>query len=385
MKAPIRTITLGVEDAHPLSAERVKSAALALHRVRASYMAHGYEVQTLRISTRPIFADLPDWPEDALLRYAEEIQYSAESAGIHFFSLGTAQSHVPAERMRIIPDLLVPNPNLSATIQIATKEDGIRPEAVSASAYAIKRLSDETPLSFGNFQFAALANVTAGFPFFPAAYHSGKTTLGIGIQGAGIIAEIARPGLSPYAITDRARTAAADHAYPIVKIAADSATDMGIAFSGIDLSPAPQGATSIGAAIESFGLGHVGSPGTLTVIGALTAAIKDTGLPTCGYNGIMLPVLEDDVLGRRWSDGELDIHKLLCYSAVCGTGLDMIPLPGTTSQAQIEQLLFDVATLGGRLNKPLSARLMPIAGVNDGEITSFTSPYLINTLVRNVT
>src|SRR4029077_10019538 len=115
---------------------------------------------------------------------------------------------------------------------------------------------------------------------------------------------------------------------PIVALGQRMAAELGIRFGGVDPSPAPYGDDSIGAAIESFGYGPLGTPGTLTVGGALTAALKDTGLPTCGYAGLMLPVMEDPVLAQRWSDGQLGIHQLLAYSAICGTGLDAIPLPG---------------------------------------------------------
>jgi uncharacterized protein (UPF0210 family) len=96
----------------------------------------------------------------------------------------------------------------------------------------------------------------------------------------------------------------------------------------------------------------------------------------------MLPVLEDAVLGRRWEEGYVNVHQLLLYSAVCGTGLDTIPLPGDSSVEAIAHLLLDVATLALRLQKPLSARLFPVPGKRAGEHTTFTSPYLTNTVVR---
>jgi uncharacterized protein (UPF0210 family) len=96
----------------------------------------------------------------------------------------------------------------------------------------------------------------------------------------------------------------------------------------------------------------------------------------------MLPVLEDAVLGRRWEDGLVNTHQLLLYSAVCGTGLDTLPLAGDTPAESIAHLLLDVATLAVRLNKPLSARLFPVPGKHLGEHTAFSSPYLTNTVVK---
>ena len=44
----------------------------------------------------------------------------------------------------------------------------------------------------------------------------------------------------------------------------------------------------------------------------------------------MLPVLEDETLGSRVAEKGISVTALLAYSAVCGTGLDTIPLPGDT-------------------------------------------------------
>ena len=52
--------------------------------------------------------------------------------------------------------------------------------------------------------------------------------------------------------------------------------------------------------------------------------------PSCttGYCGIMLAVLEDRGLARLAAEGRLKIPQLLSWSAVCGTGLDTVPVPG---------------------------------------------------------
>ncbi|HCJ35609.1 MAG TPA: DUF711 domain-containing protein, partial [Ktedonobacter sp.] len=54
----IRTITLGMAEAHPLTLVAIKRAATALQDASTQFMAAGYEVQTVRLSTRPIFDDL---------------------------------------------------------------------------------------------------------------------------------------------------------------------------------------------------------------------------------------------------------------------------------------------------------------------------------------
>src|SRR5450755_3935159 len=88
---PVRTITLGLADLHPLSFDRVKYAADTLQRASERYVEVGYEVQTIRLSTRPVLDDLADWPPDALLRYACELQRVLDDVKLSFCSLGPAQ------------------------------------------------------------------------------------------------------------------------------------------------------------------------------------------------------------------------------------------------------------------------------------------------------
>jgi hypothetical protein len=85
----------------------------------------------------------------------------------------------------------------------------------------------------------------------------------------------------------------------------------------------------------------------------------------------MLPVLEDPVLAKRWAEGAYGIDSLLAYSAVCGTGLDTVPLPGDVSQEQLERIIGDVASLAVKSHKPLSARLIPAPGKKAGDRTDY--------------
>ncbi len=66
---PIRTITLGVADPHPLTFATIKRVAAILQDARTRYMEAGYEVQTVRLSTRPVFDDMMNWSSTDLLDY----------------------------------------------------------------------------------------------------------------------------------------------------------------------------------------------------------------------------------------------------------------------------------------------------------------------------
>jgi uncharacterized protein (UPF0210 family) len=392
---PIRTITLGIADAHPLPAGVVQRAATFLRAAGERYAAEGYEVQTLRLSTRPLLDDLANWSSAALIAYARDLQCMLDDTGLAFCSIGPAQAvlpYFPLELTDLLADVLISTSALNAAVLLAPSSYGVRAEAALPTARLIKRLADETPEGFGNFRFAMLACVGPGSPFFPAAYYIGSSTssFAIGLQGAGIIADALRPhavdgALAPAQIKEWVRKALIARAAPVVALAEQLASEHKLLPGGIDLSPAPMGEDSIVTALELCGYGPIGAPGTLTAAAAITEALKSIGvsdgLRTCGYCGLMLPVLEDAALGRRWAEGNLNVHQLLLYSAICGTGLDTIPLPGDIAPEAIASLLLDVATLAMRLRKPLSARLFPVPGKRAGEYTTFTSPYLTNTRI----
>src|SRR5919202_2619790 len=96
----------------------------------------------------------------------------------------------------------------------------------------------------------------------------------------------------------------------------------------------------------------------------------------------MLPILEDTVLAGRAAECPSTLHELLLYSAVCGTGLDTVPLPGDIGESELAGAYLDVAALSVALNgKPLTARLLPVPGAEAGDRTGYTSEYFVNSRV----
>jgi hypothetical protein len=139
---PIRTLTLGVSEPHPLAGDVVAKAAEVLRRAEATCHDTGYEVQTLRLSTRPVFQDMT--PTAA---YARDLQAMLDDAELVYCSLGPATSDVET-----VADLLIGNDALNCTVRL----DGNTGAARSA-AEVMLRLANETEEGFGNFRFAALA------------------------------------------------------------------------------------------------------------------------------------------------------------------------------------------------------------------------------------
>jgi uncharacterized protein (UPF0210 family) len=98
----------------------------------------------------------------------------------------------------------------------------------------------------------------------------------------------------------------------------------------------------------------------------------------------MIPVMEDATIARRAAEGRLSLDKLLLFSSVCATGIDVAPIPGDTPLDQIERIILDVATLSTKLQKPLAVRLLVVPGKQEGAMTGFEDPFLVNTKVMSV-
>jgi uncharacterized protein (UPF0210 family) len=281
----------------------------------------------------------------------------------------------------LLAEILSNTKTLNASLVVAN-EDGVNWKAVGAAARVMKKL-EETEHSQGNFHFAAIAMVPPLTPFFPAAYHTGfGHQFAIALESANVVAAAFKDAPDLAAAKQRLTDSLAASAFDIERHAGRVDQDTGWTYMGIDLSPAPSGNVSIGAAVENLTTQPFGTSGTLTAAATITAAIKDVKVKQAGYSGLMLPILEDSRLAQRWGEGHISIDALLSYSAVCGTGLDTVPLPGDISAEQLSLIIGDMASLAFKWHKPLSARLLPVLGKGWGEMTEFDDPFLVNTKLQ---
>jgi uncharacterized protein (UPF0210 family) len=272
----------------------------------------------------------------------------------------------------VIPEGIFVSKNIFFGGVMADPMRGIDLSAVRACAQLIVKCATIDPNGFANLQFAALANVKGGAPFFPAAYHDqNEPAFAIATESA----DLAVDAFSNATTLDEGRRALIaeieKHGQTITRISHNELSNT--KFGGIDFSfaPFPDDAHSLGNAVEKMGVPKIGLHGSLAAAAILTEAVDHADFPHTGFSGFMQPVLEDSVLARRAAEGILTIKDALLYSAVCGTGLDTIPLPGDTTAEQLIPLLIDLCALALRLDKPLTARLMPIPGKQAGDETNF--------------
>ena len=377
----IRSITFFCKPRWPLDEKVIQTAGEFLSRAKSSYEGAGYEVQTMRLATIPFPEILGEKRVVELPKMAEELEKLIEQAGLVYASLGPALPENPRS-YEVIPDAIAATKNIFFSGVMADKKRGLDLAAVRACADVIVKSGPLDPNGFANLRFAALANVKAGSPFFPAAYHKGnKPAFAIATEAAGLAVEAFGGSKS----VNEGRQALVDeiekHGKAIAQIAKAELSD--VRFGGIDfsLAPFPSEALSLGTAFEKLGVPKIGLHGSLTAAAILTESIDRADFPRTGFSGLMMPVLEDATLALRGAEGTLTVKDILLYSAVCGTGLDTVPLPGDTSAEQIAALLLDLGALALRLDKPLTARLMPVPGKKAGEPTSFDFGFFANSKV----
>lgn len=375
----IRSITYFCNPGWPLDEARLRAAGRFLEEAKAAFEAGGYQVQTTRLATRPFPAMLGVENIAAAPRLAAELGRCLTQIGVAYAALGPAQPEIPAS-YDLIPEAIAASQNVFFSGLMADAGRGLSLEAVAACARVIVRCAPLTPDGFANLRFAALANVPPGAPFFPAAYwQADEPAFALATEAADLALEAFEAARHLEAGRAALIASLEKHGRQLARIA----ETLACRFLGIDfsLAPYPDDRLSLGAAVEALGVPRLGLHGSLAAAALLTEAIERARFPRTGFSGFMQPVLEDAVLARRAAEGTLTIKDALLYSAVCGTGLDTIPLPGEVSAEAVSALLLDLAALALRLDKPLTARLMPIPGKRAGDPTGFDFAFFANSRV----
>ncbi len=382
-KPKVRAITAFVRLDRAQYPQQIQEALELLRKARAAFEQAGYEVQTIRISTQPFPEYTRGMSREEVLAFFRTYDEQAGKEGFDA-AIGPAMLNDSDDprQAELLGEILRGTKNLNASVVVAG-EDGVHWNSVRAAARLMKFLAEYTPHSQGNFSFAATALVPPLTPFYPGSYHTGfGHQFAVALQSANVVAEALAGTRNPAAAGEALAAALGDHARAIESVANRVDYETGWSYAGIDLSPAPLKDVSIGAAIEKFTGARFGSSGTMTAAATITEALRRIGVKRAGYSGLMLPVLEDSVLAQRWGEGALTLDSLLAYSAVCGTGLDTIPLPGDVTEEQLARIIGDMASLAVKLRKPLSARLQPVAGKKAGERSEFDDAFLVNTTIR---
>ncbi len=350
----------------------------------AARQAFPYPVQSARLAFSPFPNWLPATRSADIRSLSKQMSHQLSGQGIDYVGFGPVQLDHDAVWLDAIPEIIGSADNLFVTAEVADINGRFSTQRVFQIAKLIRQISTIHDNGFGNLYFTALACCPPGSPFFPVAYHKGGVpSFAIAVESADLALTAVHQSKSLSEARQNLIAAIEQAARAISQQAETLAQQFGIPFSGIDfsLAPFPTNDKSLGGAMEALGLPHIGSAGSLFAAGFITDAIDRAQFPRCGFSGLMLPVLEDSVLAARSAQGVLTVQDLLSYSAVCGVGLDTVPLPGDIPETTLAGILLDIAMLASRLRKPLTARLMPLPGLAAGDPVTFDFPYFANSAV----
>ena len=383
----IRSITLFANPGWPLNQDSIQKAVEFAAAARTAFERAAIEVQTVRYATPAFPSLLPDHKPSTVVHFAQALEQALIPSGYGYIAIGPA---LPDEldSYAAIPHVVAATENVFTSGLMASRAAGLSLPAVRACAQVIHALGPQDQAGFANLYFAALANVPAGTPFFPAAYHNGGApAFAIATEAADLAVSAFTQAQSLAEARSNLVTALEQNAQKLTAVANELtnrfADTLNLQFGGIDysLAPFPEIEQSLGTALERLGIPAVGYHGSLAAAAFMTDAVDRAKFARTGFSGLMLPVLEDATLAARAEQGVLSIKDMLLYSAVCGTGLDTVPLPGDTTVEQIQAVLLDLAALALRLDKPLTARLMPIPAKVAGEPTDFDFAFFANSRV----
>ena len=354
---------------------------------------YGIPVVNKRISVSPIAVAAAPFSSSQMIDIAHTLNLAAQEVNVDFiggFSALVEKGIAKGDRALIdaIPEALAGTDRVCASVNVASTRAGINMDAVYLMGQKIKRAASLTARRDGIAcaKLCVFANIPQDIPFMAGAY------LGIGEADAVINVGVSGPGVVKKAID---RALAADPrmdlgqiselikrtAYKVTRvgelIGREVAANLDIRFGVVDLSlaPTPNVGDSVGEIFQSLGLLSIGVPGTTAALALLNDAVKKGGAFASshvgGLSGAFIPVSEDLNISESAAAGHLTLEKLEAITSVCSVGLDMVALPGETSDETLAAIIADEMAIGVINKKTTATRLIPVPGKNAGDKAHF--------------
>ncbi|MCL2044837.1 MAG: PFL family protein [Oscillospiraceae bacterium] len=396
----IRTITMGISLLDCTDSDMAKACKKIydkIARFAENLVKVGDEIETefgipivnKRISVTPIA--LIASASDALdySPYAKALDDAAKVTGVDFiggFSSLVHKGYTKGDRILIdsIPNALSSTELVCSSVNIATTKTGINMDAVAHMGKIIKDAAQLTATRGGLAcaKLVVFANAVEDNPFMAGSFHGlgePESVINVGVSGPGVVAH-ALSEVKGEAFDVVAETVKKT-AFRITRmgqlVAQEASSRLGVPFGIVDLSLAPTPAVgdSVAVILEEMGLSVAGTHGTTAALALLNDAVKKGGVMASshvgGLSGAFIPVSEDMGMVAAAQSGILTISKLEAMSCVCSVGLDMIAIPGDTDAATISAIIADEAAIGVINNKTTAVRIIPVPGMDVGEIVDF--------------
>ncbi len=349
---------------------------------------YGIPIVNKRVSVTPVSLICAAFPEQAPL-IGKSLDDAAKTVGIDFLGGYSALVHkgtadYEKKFIESIPQVLATTEKLCSSVNIGSSKSGINMDAVALMGKIVKETANITADrdGFGCAKLVVFCNAVEDNPFMAGAFHGigeSDTVINVGVSGPGVV-QHAIEAIPEANLTDLSEMIKRT-AFKITRagqlIAKEAAARLNASFGIVDLSlaPTPARGDSVAQILEEMGLESVGTHGTTACLAMLNDAVKKGGVMASsrvgGLSGAFIPVSEDIGMIEAAEKGNINIDKLEAMTAVCSVGLDMIAVPGDTSEATISAIIADEAAIGMINNKTTAVRVIPVPNKGVGEQVNF--------------
>ncbi|MGD8882516.1 MAG: PFL family protein [Desulfobacterales bacterium] len=400
----VRTVTLGVNlldcSSHNLDKLKNKIHSRITHFARNLVVVcdrigqkYGIPVVNKRIAVSPIAVVGAAMSSSQLIDVACVLDEVAAEVDVDFIGGFTALVEKGIARgdmalIEAIPQALATTERVCASVNVASTKAGINMDAVLLMGKAIKQAAKLTAKKDGIAcaKLCIFANIPQDIPFMAGAYlgiGEGDAVINVGVSGPGVVKKAIDRALESDSNLDLGQLSELikKTAYKVTRvgelIGREVAKQLNIQFGVVDLSlaPTPHVGDSVGEIFQSLGLLSIGVPGTTAALALLNDAVKKGGAfassKVGGLSGAFIPVSEDLNISEAARLGHIGLEKLEAITAVCSVGLDMIALPGDTSEETLAAIIADEMAIGVINNKTTAARLIPVSGKKAGDSAYF--------------
>ena len=397
----VRTVTLGISLLDCIDFDADKTARNIYNKIVengknlvkfADEVSSKYNVPIVnkRVSVTPISLIGNATNTDDYSIFAKALDKAAKKIGVDFiggFSALVEKGFTKGDINLInsIPKSLSETDRVCSSVNVGSTKSGINLDAVKMMGKTIKDLANLSSYNDGlaAAKFVVFTNAVPDNPFMAGAFHGIENpdlVLNVGISGPGVVRHVLSQ-IDKNAKIEEITEAIKKVSFKITRmgelVGREVASKLGIDFGIIDLSLAPTPAIgdSVGNILEEFGLESVGAYGTTFSLAILNDAVKKGGLMAAtrvgGLTGAFIPVSEDQGMITATSKGYLTLEKLEAMTCVCSVGLDMIAIPGDTTEAVISGIIADEMAIGMINSKTTAVRIIPVPNKKAGERVVF--------------
>lgn len=323
------------------------------------------------------------------VQIAKTLDKAAKDTGVNFlggYSAVVSKGITAADRllMESIPQALNETDFVCSSVNLGSTKTGLNMDAVRLMGKIVKETAKITADrdSIGCAKLVVFCNAPDDNPFMAGAFHGvteADAVINVGVSGPGVVRAALKQARDKdfEVLCETIKKTAFKITRVGQLVAREASKRLGIPFGIIDLSlaPTPSIGDSVAEILQEIGLERVGAPGTTAALALLNDQVKKGGVMASSYvgglSGAFIPVSEDQGMIDAVNAGALTLEKLEAMTCVCSVGLDMIAIPGDTSEETIAGIIADEAAIGMINQKTTAVRVIPVIGKGEGEVVEF--------------